>query len=172
MVLAMTLVCAPPGEPIPPISADDWPALRAALRDTAIAWELLDPRESHFSHLQNLAADLNDIRRRQLELADAPLLADADRFPPRDAVETMLARNRDVRRAVLSRQALNGDHRESMRASMSDLDARYHIWNAARDARCEVYFTPVRRHALRRLREWLGEESYLAGRLPPHVTAP
>ena len=43
------------------------------------------------------------------------------------------------------------------------------VWDAVRDANCEVYYSPVRRAALLRLRGLLGDAEYVAGRLPPRV---
>jgi hypothetical protein len=38
-----------------------------------------------------------------------------------------------------------------------------------RDARCDYYYVTVRRLALKRLRELVGDEAYYAGNLPPCV---
>jgi hypothetical protein len=38
-----------------------------------------------------------------------------------------------------------------------------------RDARCEYYYVTVRRQALKRLKDMLGEDDYYAAKLPPHV---
>ena len=43
------------------------------------------------------------------------------------------------------------------------------MWDAVRDARCEFYYVTVRRQALKKLRDLVGEEAYLAGTLPPNV---
>ena len=46
LVLAVSLLTAPPGTPEQPPAADQWPGLQAALHETAIEWEIMDPRES------------------------------------------------------------------------------------------------------------------------------
>ena len=60
-------------------------------------------------------------------------------------------------------------HWWEVRAILQETDQLYQIWDTVRDARCEYYYVTVRRQALKRLREALGDEAYFSGRLPPHV---
>jgi hypothetical protein len=52
---------------------------------------------------------------------------------------------------------------------MKETDKLYQIWDAVLDARSEYYYVTVRRKALKRLQELIGERNYFYGRLPPHV---
>ena len=51
----------------------------------------------------------------------------------------------------------------------AEVDRLYQIWDTTRDARCEYYYIHVRRGALKKLRDAVGEEAYYSGTLPPHV---
>ena len=39
----------------------------------------------------------------------------------------------------------------------------------ARHAACEYYYVTVRRQALKKLKEMIGDQAYYSGSLPPHV---
>ena len=82
-LLALALLNAPPGTPTPPVSAEEWPPARSALIALGVEWEILDSRETRFAQFAELAMDVDELRRRRRDLADAPRLADAKRFPPR-----------------------------------------------------------------------------------------
>ena len=55
--------------------------------------------------------------------------------------------------------------------ALAETDRLYKVWDAVRDARCDFYYVTVRRQALKRLREALGDAAYAATDLPPHVPA-
>src|SRR5262245_27412213 len=105
--LALALLAGPPGSPIPAITPEDWPAVRAALIGTAVEWEILDEREERFTRFESLAADLDVLRRRRRELADAPALRDARRFPNLSVIDERLAFNRAYRRQLEQWRAFN-----------------------------------------------------------------
>ncbi len=52
---------------------------------------------------------------------------------------------------------------------MIETDRLYKVWDAVRDARCEFYYVSVRRQALMRLKDMLGEDDYRSTNLPPNV---
>ena len=52
---------------------------------------------------------------------------------------------------------------------LCETDRLFRAWDAVRDARCEFYYTTVRRHALKNLREMIGDDAFAAGELPPYV---
>lgn len=171
LILAAALLSAPAGSPEPPPSADRWPAVRAALVQTALDWELLDDRETRYvlARAEDFEADLNLLRRRHADLADAPRLADAARFPDRDAVAEAIRFNRAYRKHLETRQAWEADRADAIRVVLCETDRLYRTWDAVRDARCEFYYTTVRRQALKKLKEMVGEEAFAAGELPPYV---
>jgi len=169
--LAATLLSAPAGAPLPEITAEEWPALQAAVHSLAVEWEILDPRELKYvlAKREDAEGDLNLLRRRHEELKDAPRLNDSARFPERAAVNDMLAFNRAFRRHLDGRQVLEVDRAACYREALQETDRLYCIWDAVRDARCEFYYVTVRRQALKKLRGLVGPEVYYAGNLPPYV---
>jgi hypothetical protein len=168
-VLAIALLSASPNDPVPSVDPAEWPILRATLYAQAVEWEILDPREERLLHLEDFAADLAALRRRYQELKDAPPLADANRFPERSRVADMLRFNRTYRRGLNARQVMDRDRAEWLKEAVREADELYRIWDLVREAGCDIYYVPVRRAALKRLRESLGEGAYHAGDLPPHV---
>jgi hypothetical protein len=148
-----------------------FPALRVALVSLALEWEILDPREIRYvlAREEDLASDLRMLQRRYQELADAPFLCDAFRFPERSAVNELLVFNRAYRNYLEIRQPMQVAQGGYLRAVLKEVDHLYTVWDTVRDARCEYYYVTVRRQALKHLRELVGEESYYKGELPPHV---
>jgi len=145
--------------------------MRLALLELGVAWEILDPREVRcpFEAPGDFNCDLEMLRRRYRELADAPPLADCLRFPDRTMVHDLLSFNYAYRRHLEVRQSLERTDRSELQAALRETDTLYRIWDAVRDVRCEYYYVAVRRRALKRLRELLGEEAYSNGQLPPVV---
>ena len=168
-LFALSLLSAGPGDVLPLVLPADWPAVRDALISQAVEWEILDPRENRLRRYEELAGDLELLRVRRRELAGAPHLADCQRLPPRAAVEEMLSFNRAYRRSLERRAELEFDRAGDLREAIRETDRLYRIWEAVRDAQCDVYFVSVRRAALLRLQQLLGPPAYLAQQLPPHV---
>ena len=168
---AISLLTTPPDVPEPVPDAEQWPELQAALVATAIEWEILDPRETRyvFARLEDFEDNLNLIRRRYRDLVDAPKVADANRFPDHRTVNDLLGFNRAYRRHLDAHQPMDLDRGEQLREAIRETDSLYQVWDAVRDARCEYYYVTVRRQALKRLRQLLGDDAYYFGRLPPHV---
>ena len=50
-----------------------------------------------------------------------------------------------------------------------EADRLYQIWDLVRDNRCDYYYVTVRRQALKKLKEMIGDQAYYSGQLPPHV---
>jgi hypothetical protein len=168
-ILAIVLLTVSPAEPIPAIPAEGWPALRAAIQQFAYQWQILDPREERLLHQDELAADLMVLRRRYRELADAPSLNDCIRFPEKALAMECLSFNRAFHKAIEKRLPLEHDQAAALKEILRETDDLYKIWDAVRDARCEIYYVPVRRQALKQLRTLIGAEAYYTGQIPPHV---
>lgn len=169
--LALALLASPPDTPEPPVAPEDWPALQASLQRLAVEMEILDQREVRYvlTRPEDFETDLNLLRRRYLELADAPRLADGARFPDRTTVTEYITFNRAYRRYLEARQPLEPDRTWQYREALRETDWLYQVWDAVRDARCEFYYVTVRRQALKRLRDLVGPDAYAAGQLPPYV---
>jgi hypothetical protein len=171
LALAAILLTTPPGTPEACPPADQFPAVRDAVHHLAVDWEILDPRETRYvmTRPEDFCGDLNMLRRRYRELADAPPVADSFRFPDRNAVNELVQFNRAFRKHLDQRQQYEADRADQLRTVMWETDRLYAVWDAVRDARCEFYYVTVRRHALMKLKEQLGDEAYAVGKLPPTV---
>ncbi|MBY0524650.1 MAG: hypothetical protein K2R98_14700 [Gemmataceae bacterium] len=150
----------------PPAELGHSEPLRATLRALALQAELLDPREVSYvlARPEGFADDVALLRQRWQELNDAPSVYDADRLPDRSACADRLKLNCEYQRH-LERQI----NTEQVREALAETIKLYHLWDAARDARCEYYYVTVRRQALKQIREQLGEDAYYAGQLPDPV---
>jgi hypothetical protein len=170
-LLAAALLTAPCGTMESPELPEMFPALRIQLQALAVTWEILDPREVRYilARPEDFAADLTLLRRRYQELVTAPLVEDSFRFPERSTVNEYLAYNRAYRQHINVRQPLELVHWWEVRVALQETDRLYLVWDCVRDARCPYYYVTVRRQALKRLRELIGEESYYSGTLPPCV---
>lgn len=171
MILAAALLATPPGVPEIPPDAESWPELQEALQNVAIEWEILDPRQVRciFARLEDFEENLNFVRRQHQELKNAPPLSDHLRFPSRDRANEFLSFNRAYRRHLESRQFLNQDRGSELILAARETDCLYQLWDAVRDCRGEHYYVGVRRQALKRLRDMLGQENYESAKLPPCV---
>ena len=171
LILAAMLLTIPPGIPESCPPADRWPSLRDAIHAVAVQWEILDIRETRYvlTRPEDFCTDLNMLRRRYRELEDAPMLADSFRFPERNAVNELVKFNRAFRKTIDQRQQLETDRADSFRNVLWETDRLYQVWDSVRDARCDFYYVTVRRQALKKLRDLVGEEAYLTGDLPPNV---
>jgi hypothetical protein len=147
------------------------PRLRLSLQTLAVELEILDPREVRYilARPGDFVTDLNLLRRRYHELATAPALADALRFPDRATVNELLAFNRSYRQHIDLRQSLELVHWWELRVTVEETDRLYRIWDKVRDARCPYYYVTVRRQALKELRDLIGGDCYHTGNLPPCV---
>lgn len=150
---------------------DQFPTLRYALIATALDMEILDPRETRYvlARPGDMFSDIQMLRQRYQELCDAPPLSDNYRFPNRLVVNEMLVFNRAYKKYLEERRPLEQVNLGLLRTVMLETDLLYQVWDEVRDARCEYYYVTVRRQALKRLRELVGEDDYFRGRLPPYV---
>ena len=169
--LALALLTSPPDTPELPVEAAEWPTLQKELVALARKLEILDERETRYvlAKREDFETDLNLLRRRYQDLAEAPRLADAGRFPDKAEVQELLSFNRAYRRHLDARQPLEPDRAWDYRQALKETDLLYQVWDAVRDARCEYYYVTVRRQALKRLKNLVGETAYYRAELPPHV---
>jgi hypothetical protein len=170
-LLALILLTSPCNTVEMALPAKVFGWVRPSIQNLAVQLEILDPREVRYilARPEDVMSDLNLLRRRFRELADAPPLHDGRRFPERDRVNDLLAFNRAYRQHLTVRQPLELVRWWELRAAMQETDHLYQIWDTVRDARCDYYYVTVRRQALKKLRQLVGEDDYYNGRLPPHV---
>lgn len=142
------------------------------LQALALHLEVLDERETRYVLIrpEDFVADVKLLRRRWASLKDAPPLHDCTIFPDRALMNDLLAFNRAYRQHLEARKACVGALEAfELGEAIQEADALYQVWDAARDAQCSYYYVTVRREALKRLREQIGEASYHRGVLPPPV---
>jgi hypothetical protein len=170
-MLAVSLLTAPAGALDKQDPTPLYPSARPALQALAVRLEILDPREVRYvlARPEDFKADLKLLRRRYRQLADAPPLSDAFRFPDRPLVNDLLTFNRTYRQYLTARQSIDLVHGEDLRAAVLETDQLYRVWDYVRDARCDYYYITVRREALKNLRDMLGAQAFYTGQLPPHV---
>ncbi len=150
---------------------DRFPTLRMALVTLALEWEILDPRETRYvlARPEDTPGDLQMLQRRFQDLADAPPLVESFRLPDRSLVNELLVFNRAYRSYLEIRQPMEIVDWSSLREVQREIDHLYQVWDCVRDAPCDYYYITVRRHAMKRLRELIGEDAYQNLELPPHV---
>jgi hypothetical protein len=170
-VFAVALLTAPVEAPEPASNAAVFARLQPTLQFLAVKWEILDIREVKYvlSRPEDFAADLQLLRRRFHDLADAPGVGDSFRFPDRATITEMLAFNRSYRNHIDVRQPLELANWWELKEIQQETDRLHQIWDTVRDARCEYYYVTVRRQALKKLHEMVGADAYFTGCLPPHV---
>lgn len=168
LVQAALLLDMPSGTPETPPADSIWPGLQLAIRQVAVARELMDEREAKyvFVKVEWFPNELDMIRRRREDLADAPFVSDAARLPPRDAVNKLVEFNRAFKRHVENLAKFDGSHQNLYRAVLTETDELYRAWDKARDANCPFYYVTVRRQALKDLRSAIGPDAYSTMTLP------
>ena len=171
LALAFVLLTSPPGPCEESPTAEQWPSLQQAVQKLAVDWEILDRNETKFlfANADEFGKDLNILRRRYQDLKDAPKVADCNRFPDKQTLCDRIRFNREYRRTLDVRYHYETDRTEEIRTAMCETDRLYQAWDAARDARCEYYYVTVRRQALKKLRDQIGEDAYANAELPPNV---
>jgi hypothetical protein len=170
-VLAVALLAAPPDTLDPPDAATAFATLRPTIQAVAVQWEILDTREERYVLTRNedFNSDLKLLRRRYADLADAPFVYDCMRFPDRAVVNEMLAFNRAYRQHLETRLSMETIGWWDLRETLQEADRLYQIWDLVRDSRCDYYYVTVRRQALKKVKETVGDAAYYNGTMPPHV---
>jgi hypothetical protein len=166
-VAARCFLMAKEDDPIPP----EMFKLSKCIQEEAVAMQILDEREKLYvlTRPEDIESDVRLLRCRWDELKDAPAIEDAFRFPERTVVNELLAFNRAYRHYVDIRASIIGPRQDQWIAAREEVDYLYQIWDTVRDSRCEYYYVTVRRQALKKLRDMLGEDNYYRGNLPPYV---
>jgi hypothetical protein len=165
-VLAVAAVTAPGG------IVGDHAHLGPALRQVALCWELIDPRERRClrGECSSFADDLQWLRRRHADLENAPYSGEVYRLPPLRVVMEALNFNEAFRKTLLSRAGwAEGPMIEEIQQHLKEVDRRHRIWDLMRDAHMKCYYVTARRRTLRELREVLGDEAFYRGEWPTVV---
>lgn len=171
LILAVTLLSAPVGVPEEVPSPDRWPAVQGAIHKIAIEWEILDPRETGYvmAKVEDYQGDLDFLRQRRIDFADAPKLMDAGRLPERRLMDDYIQFNRAFRKHLDVRLLWEADRADIIGEAVRETDRLCRLWDAMREAKCDFHYVTYRREALKKLKNGLGEDVYLSGELPPYV---
>ena len=169
-LLAALLLSVPPDAPVT-LTNEQIILVMPALQELALKEEILDLREVRFMLTQpeDFAEHLSKLQHRYQDLLDAPLVWESNRFPNRQTVNDFLAFNRGYRKHIDAHIPVELARAWELRIVLQQTDQLYQVWDTVRDASCEYYYVTVRRQALKRLREMIGEEHYYAGQLPYYV---
>jgi hypothetical protein len=165
------LLSAPVGTPeqVPP--PERWVVVKDSIQQIALEWEILDNRETRYvlTHREDFQADLDFLRKRRSELADAPKLAEANRLPDRRVTNDYIQFNRAYRKTLETRLVWEADRAERIGEVLRETDRLYKLWDAIREAKSDFHYVTYRRQALKKLKEGMGTEAFLTGELPPYV---
>lgn len=132
--------------------------------------QILDEKEIHYilSKSTDYDQDIECLRGRLKQYQDCPRIEDCCRLPSKEYLSEALAFNRaykcnmDIMRSTVS-------HNWSYDQAYKEAEELYCIWDYARDAQCAYYYVQVRRTALQRLKELIGDEAFYQGQMPPFI---
>lgn len=173
-LIAAALLVQAPQETIDPVtmpSQEMFADVHEAMQNLAVDWEILDPRECRYilEREKDFYADLNLLRKRYQELADAPPLNDCWRFPSRPVLGEYLTFNRGFQQHLNLTLFASPARTEALKEMIVETERIYQILDKARDTQCEYYYITVRRYALKSLKEAIGDNDFYNGQLPDHI---
>ena len=170
LMLAASIIDSPTNTPLPAFG-DDWKRMRGAIFEIALEREIIDQRECRYfmTELETFEADVNLLRTRNLELANAPKLSEVNRMIGRDFASDAISFNREFKQYLENRLIWESDKGDIIREAIKQCDKYYRIYDALRDARCEFYYVTVRRQALDKYRSMIGNEDFMSGKPPKYV---
>ena len=171
LLFATMLLSAPVGTPeqVPP--TERWAVVKGSIQQIALEWEILDSRETRYVlvHPEDFQADVDFLRKRRIDLADAPKLADANRLPDRRVMNDYIQFNRAYRKTLETRLVWEADRADRIGEVLRETDRLYKLWDAMREAKSDFHYVTYRRQSLKKLKEGMGADAFLAGELPPYV---
>ena len=140
------------------------------IKSLALQMEILDQREVRYvlSKPDEFVSDMNMIRRRWEDLKNTPMLSLSAILPDRSMVNELLLFNRAYKQHIENCLVLYPNDR-ALRETKEEIELCYQFWDAIRDARCEYYYTHIRRQALGRILKFITIDDLAKGDLPPHV---
>ena len=171
LLFAALLLSAPVGTHETPPTPERWPIIRDALHQTAVQWEILDPRETRYvlTKPEDFQGDLDFLRKRRVDLAEAPRIVDAQHLPDRNTINDCIRFNRAFRKNMELRSAWESDRADFIRQVINENERLYQVWDAIRDARSDLHYVTTRRFALLKLRDLIGPEAFASGINQPYV---
>lgn len=151
-------------------TAVDWPKderefarLNAALVRVSLELEVLDKRETYFFNVTWKPAtqvDLDRIRDRVEELADAPPMSLIDTWPAQSIFQERCSFNRRYLRWVEDRWREETDRRHLYGEVMEEANFCYRVNDLIRDARSDYFYVHVKRRAAKQAIALAGEDLF------------
>jgi hypothetical protein len=143
------------------------PQLINALTQVCLEIEIMDKRESYmFVKREEIPSDIRIMAGRYYNLKDAPRLSECIKLPTKEFAAEAINFNRKINTMLTNRAALETDRADGFKEAITDNEKLYKLWDAVRDARCEFYYVTVRRLAMKKIIDAIGEENFDLGKLP------
>jgi len=144
--------------------------LSKPLSDSLVEAQILDRREQNyfFKNYSQFYHDLETCFNRLLNLHNAPPLEDHQRFD-KEIINDLVHFNNLAMRYVERQTELKIHQAEHWCNRLTTLKQTKAILSELYDAKCDYYYLPVRRSALKKARDLMGPGPYYAGQLPAAV---
>jgi hypothetical protein len=168
--LGASLLALPPGTPLGPLEGDMRFVVAESVTRVGVEWGVRDDTEATFVYLtpEAMQGELDEMRSRVADLADAPPAYDSLRLPPGRSVQSMIDFNRAFRKNIEARMQLESDRQRFYQLVLDETDDCHEVLSEMRIA-TGAYYTYYQRTALKRLRDLVGKADYEQGRWPPCV---
>ncbi len=150
--------------------------LNAVLVQACHDAELIDKREEDSlitPYPEQLDQQIEIMRTRWQELAWQPRVSDADRFPEEQWLRDQMAFNREMYNLYEKQASFYSEHYQKEHfwytEALSAIEGRYNLYSAVATVACPHYYVTTKRKWLMELKELMGTDAYMAGRLPSIV---
>lgn len=174
LILAAMLITG-----ISPITKEDCKNIHIevlnSVQELAVKWEIMDEREKRYIlvNKEEFPKDLEVIRKRykEFELENVPKVNESNYIPlSRPQINEMVKFNRSYLKHLEQRKAMELDRTEMLGVVIRETNELYNIYDFLRDAKCEFYYTTVRRTALGKLKNKLTNDQFYGIKpIPPVV---
>ena len=107
----------------------------------------MDPRELRYvlTKVEDFQDDLDFLRKRRIDLAEAPRIAEANLLPDRETINDHIRFNRAFRKNMEMRMAWESDRADFIRGVIDENEMLYKIWDAIRDGKSDMHYVTTRR---------------------------
>ncbi len=171
LFLAATILAAPVGTPELVPCPERFQEIRDAISTMAQKWEIMDPKEDKYllTNPEYYQSEIDILRQRYVQFKDAPMVRDAQRLPTIDKINELIKFNRNFKKSLDERLLFELDRENLILEAIRETDVYHLLWIEIRHAQSEFLYVTGRRESLLKVKEFLGEERYISGELPPYV---
>lgn len=152
-----------------PIALYLMPFLRPCILALAVEDEILDPRECRYTLTNEPLADLKRLQEKRRTYAHFPRLHEGDHLPTAEQIQLRTRLAAAVQYEITNRQAMGMIEPHLLLAMKKETERLQTFWGYAYDVRCPYYYVCVKREALAKLVQMLGEERFFRGDWPDPV---